>query len=262
MNRWIWSRHVGVGVLSVMALFGFSRCVKAAEERHAPAHVQSQSKSPLTEVTELNVACEDLETLTLEVEGKTASGERATVSEELPFEAYQVESEPFDRYDNDDEGDYTTACYRIVYREGSRAYVAGTVDNITDREGDPSGTYVELRNVSWGFDLKTQKFWVRARPDRMSPLPRMFRRRDWAGVRFLVPLPLKRFRPEEIRTLIEGRGGVVAGREGPVDAIVLPDVFTFTGSRPRNADAEKWMRKGASVLLEKNFPNSKEQPAD
>lgn len=263
MNVRIWSRQVVAGMLSLMALLGLPVCVEAVEESHPPVRVQSQPRSRLTEITAMEVVCEDLETLELQVEGKTASGEVTTESQVLPPEEYQVESKPFDRYAHDDEGDYSSTCHRILYRKGSRTYVAGTVENTRDREGDPAGATVELRNVSWGFDLKKQGFWVHPRPERMMPLPRMFRRRDWRGVRFLIPVPLKRYWPKEVRPLIEGRGGVLVALHGPVDVVLLPDTFTFTRSRPRNAEAEEWIRKGASVLLEGNFPNEhKEQPVD
>lgn len=262
MSRWNWTNQATRGLTILMALAVLVANVEGAERLHASAKAQSQSRSVLTEITAMEVTCAGLEVVTLEVKGRTASGEWGSARKELDPEEYQVESEPFDRYEHDDEGNYITTRHRILYRKGSRAYVAGTVDYTVDRDGDPGGTYVDLSNVSWGFDLKKQNFWVQPRPDRMQPMPRMFRKHDWAGVRFLVPVPLKRFRPEEVRMLVEGRGGVLAGPEGPVSVVLLPDVFTFTGSRPRNTEAEKWIRKGASVLLEKNFPNFKEQPTD
>lgn len=108
-------------------------------------------------------------------------------------------------------------------------------------------------DIPFDFDLATQTFKIRS--GELVPLPERFRQRGFEGLHVLVPVDLEGLSKQEVEWIVQKRGGSVVGAEGPVDVIVLPDRIDFCphSSRGRNRLAERWIRRGAKVLWERNF---------
>lgn len=73
----------------------------------------------------------------------------------------------------------------------------------------------------------------------------------WKGMRFLVPSTP--YLPPS-HTVVDGvrrRGGVLAGPEGPVDVVVLPERADL--ARVRHAAAARWIGRGALIMWEAAF---------
>lgn len=188
--------------------------------------------------------------------GLTAAGKRVTLTENPPCES---EEEHHLKYMSDPQDGYWTSCHRVLLAHDGKTYVVGYEEKDGDSDDDDtdvSSTYGA--DIPFDFDLAAQTF--RIRTNDLIPLPTRFRQRNIAGVRFLVPLNLSGLSKGETETLLQGRGGVVVGSEGPVDVVVLPDRVDFcpNSHRSRNRLAERWVRKGARVLWERNLgrPNA------
>lgn len=219
-------------------------------------------KSPvLTSVQELSlrdISRGEDSGVALIVCGLTATGERAELRHDLPASYRRAKMYHY-KYLADAHDDYWDRCFRLIYHHQGQNFIAGAMVYMTNGESDQgyNESFPEIvLTVPWGFDLKTQKFWIHADTDKMVPLPTALRGQNWTGLRFRMPLPLHRFKPEEVRALIEFRGGTVIGAEGPVDVVLLPDRIQFCPNawRSNNTEAAAWIRKGARVLWERNFP--------
>ncbi|MBI4870804.1 MAG: hypothetical protein HY814_04475 [Candidatus Riflebacteria bacterium] len=75
--------------------------------------------------------------------------------------------------------------------------------------------------------------------------------RPWSGMKFLIPstpyLPL----PSAVIDGITTRGGSLAGPEGPVDVVVLPEDADL--GRVRHSAAARWIGEGALIMWEGAF---------
>lgn len=192
--------------------------------------------------------------LTLVVKGLSPSGDSVERTHPLP-RSYQRERTPYATVVTDAEDGYKDRLYRIVYTFRDKKYVAGFAAQSGDSDDevdDWNFTWAELTNVPWDFDTKTQRFLLDPQPSKMPPVPVPFRQKEWKGICFAIPKPLKKFTVEKARREIETRGGRVATTDQErVDVVLLRDDVDFVFKR--NEKAESWMRQGAKVLKERSF---------
>jgi hypothetical protein len=216
--------------------------------------VSRSSEAPMgssTNVPEIYVRAAPGQRIVLEtvVEGAHQWLERHHM---LP-ESFRVEDTPF-KVEKDPRERAEDRFYRILYHNHGKDLIAGVLDYW--ERSSPHNTQLDatLTNVPCGYDPKARKFWVEADPAQMPPVPKHFRvMHRWPGKRFLVPLALEHHGLDLVKSEIEARGGyVVTCPEGPVDVVLLPDDVDFVWTR--NKAAELWVRRGAEVLWEKNFP--------
>lgn len=155
----------------------------------------------------------------------------------------------------DPEDGYWGLCYRALYGSGGRFYIIGHRQDVTDFDGD-TATMDSSLSIERGFDVKSMKFWYKIDINKTPVLPVRFKGREWRGVRFLIPARLEDFEREEAALLIERRGGQVVDATGPADVLLLPDRLEFCPGTLRSGHkvAAKWIRDGARVLWERDFP--------
>ncbi|MEW6351452.1 MAG: hypothetical protein AB1646_20560 [Thermodesulfobacteriota bacterium] len=223
---------------------------------------KSSAPSPvLTSVIELRTDSAEDGCISLYATGLTADGKRETLEESQDSQAM---CEYHLKYMTDHLDGYWTECHRIILTvEGGNQYIVGYQEydgDSDDDEDDVNFNDCVTVPLDFHFDVKTQKFVIHT--DRLVPLPVRFRERKWTGHRFLVPLNLQGFSKDEMRLIIEARGGQVVGPEGPVDVVVLPNRVDFCPGHwgTRNRIAERWIRNGAKVLWERYLGHPNAQP--
>jgi hypothetical protein len=248
-------------ILLLTWVAGITHVLAATDPSITPTTNGNSKTTVLTSVQELSllhVSRVASTGIALIARGLTATGECTELRHELPT-SYRRAQKYHHKYLADANDNYWDRCFRLIYRHRNQDFVAGAMVYMTNGEDDPDwyDSFPEIiMNVPWGFDVKTQKFWIHADTDKMVPLPTPLRGQSWAGLRFRMPLPLRRFKPEEAQGLIESRGGAVMDAQGPVDVVLLPDSIQFCPNswRSHNTEAATWIHKGARVLWERNFP--------
>lgn len=229
----------------LLALVSF---VGSAVARPAP----SRPASPvLTSIIELKTTVSDWGEPTLEATGLTATGKKATITEVPDCRSEEVDHV---KAMTDLEDGYWTACRRLVYVENGKGYIVGWEERDGDSDSDDTDVSSSYgADIPFDFDLATQTFKIRT--GELVPLPERFRQRGFEGLHVLVPVDLEGLSKQEVEWIVQKRGGSVVGAEGPVDVVVLPDRIDFCphSYRGRNRLAERWIRRGAKVLWERNF---------
>ncbi len=185
--------------------------------------------------------------------GRTDTGARIE-KRRLLSEKFSIEERHYRISEVDPGEDERTRTHRVLYRHRGRAYIAGAHGKIASYPwvewASMGGT---LMNVPHGFDVEKQQIWIEPRPEEMPPLPVPFKTRSWKGLRFGIPYGLERFQEQEARAIVELRGGlVVEDCNEPVDVVLIADDTDFMYRR--NELVERWMRQGAQVMWEKDFP--------
>jgi len=250
---------------TVPTLQAFAREVPMGHSRSSLSSISGSSndRAPVS-VTRLDVEISpDGKKVLMVVRGLTASGRRTSLSQALPS-AFQMEPDFHHRWVSNPGRGLWDECRRILNRNGAVPHVVGSLVRTVDR----SGKVVRSEGVlgfSWGFDLATRKFWYKYNAAEAPVLPKPFRGENWTGINFRAPLQLVRYDLEEVESIVENWGGTIAGPEGPVDVVILPDSVDFcpTATGSRESEAEKWLRKGARVMWERNFPKpSPTKPGD
>lgn len=252
MRRSSWKSF---GLALLMSWMSVAGSVVWANEpaSHLPVAEASQGKERLVTVDELLVD-ESYDCLELVTEGRTPEGERVEKRHRLS-KNYEVSEEHYAEAVVDEEDGYRERYYHIVYHYRGRTFVAGVHTRFS--RGGPESWFEprdwDLTNVPWGFDVSKQRFRIEANPEQMPPMPVPFKGRNWKGLRFGIAGPLERYLVREAKLLIELRGGqVIENPKETVDVVLVADDVDFAWDR--NQKAEAWMRRGAKVLWEKEFP--------
>lgn len=225
----------------------------SAPANRTPIAISSQPEERLTTVAYLSVDSTLWDRVVLIAAGRTATGASIQKKRLLP-ESFRIEERHYSGVVIDPGEGERTRNYRVLYHHRGRAYIAGRLTKMSTppwMEWNSMGG--ELMNVLHGFDVAKQQIWIEPRPEEMPPVPVPFKGGNWKGLRFGIAHWLERFLEQEAQTIIESRGGhVVKNYNDPVDVALVNDDTDFL--RTRNKMAEHWMRQGAKVLREKNFP--------
>jgi hypothetical protein len=82
----------------------------------------------------------------------------------------------------------------------------------------------------------------------------------WQGMRFLVPSTPYMPPSQTVVDGVQRRGGSLAGPDGPVDVVVLPERADL--KRVRHAAAARWIGRGALIMWEGAFLRTLRTPRD
>lgn len=237
----------GMMVLGPSPLFSDETDREGGEARTMPSDA-----GEMIRVTRLFVE-QSRDRLVLVARGTTAGGDRIERREMLP-ETFRIEKEPYESTPEHVPGAGCEMSYRILLNHQGQDFVAGVVVRTGMCDSFEGLHYVDTRltNVLWGFDPSTQKFWYDADPRTLPPRPVKFEGRSWKGLLFGLPSKLQRFTKREVKAIVKLRGARVVTWDRKVDVVLLRDDVDFTWTREKMA--EEWMRLGAKVLWERDFP--------
>lgn len=260
MNRsWSWMAALGLGLIGA-----WMQVAEAGELVHmSPSVTSEKATARLTAVTGLSVhtftATERMGAVTLHAHGTASDGRWTERRLTLP-KSYRIEKEPYAELFLDPGTGFHDHYHRILYRYRGRDLIAG-VASYFGIPGTPAETWdfelAKLTNVGWGYDVKKSQFWIQPDPSDMPWSPTVLREVDWKGRLVALPVDLERYDRMKARGIIESRGGYLARPGEQPDIVLLPDDVDFAWTR--NRDAEAWVRRGAKVLWEKNFPDAGDQ---
>lgn len=252
-----WTR-MAVLMLGLMEIGSWTQVAEAAETRHGlPSVTSVKSSGGLTSVYELFVQTfTDTETMgavSLHAYGRTSDGSDVERYHALP-KSYRVEREPYAEFLSPD--GWYDRYHRILYNFRGRDLIAGVASYYGVPEWpleEWSWERSELTNVPWGYDQEKKGFWIHPSPTDMPPVPIVVRNEaDWKGRLVAIPVELEYFDRRRAREIIEYWGGRLATPEERPEIVLLPDDIDFAWAR--NHEAEVWVRRGAKLLWERNFP--------
>lgn len=255
-----WTRIAALLMLGLMEIGSWPQVAEAAELRHGVSSVTSvKASARMTSVSGLRVHTftdtESMGAVTLHAYGTASDGRWAERRLTLP-KSYRIEKEPYMEAVLEPATGSTDRYYRILYNFRGQDRIAGVAWYYGNPALPPETWHfhrAELTNVGWGYDLEKREFWIHPNPTDMPPVPIVVREEaDWKGRLVAIPVELEYFDRRRANEIIEYWGGHVAGPGELPEIVLLPDDIDFAWAR--NRDAEAWVRRGAKVLWETNFP--------